>query len=416
MSAEQVLDNVMSQAVEAQAGDRPCPNVVEIRTESNHDELAALRAKVEEAESRYNAASDSHTSALAFGIPLLVVSFVILAANQEKLFSMAPNLPTTGFFGRIAILWTVAALLAAPIYYFVFRRGYIKAKEALWKEQQSYVDMRRSTEAGRAQYSREELFRLSSKVVRVFYGDEQRLAKASKWAEKAGNILDGTDTTATLSAVQSYLNSLNELVTREEREQNEENRWQNWAIAVMFLYVSILVASALLTNKTPSLLGAAAFGVPLSVILWGAAGSLAAILYRFYTEQGQIRFASEFRWLIARPIIGIIMGAVVYLALVSGLVLISTNGGGGAANSVVSADGTLASTGTRMEAFWIIAFLAGFSDKFYLGVIDLLVARTVRSQEIDSNTVITEKERIHDGSPIEQTGDKKHVQQPVAAV
>ncbi|MDT7806643.1 MAG: hypothetical protein QOJ70_456 [Acidobacteriota bacterium] len=414
LAEQQVLNEVMSQAVEAPANDAPCPTLGELQEGSNLEELAALRSNVAEAESRYAAASDSHTSALAYGIPALVVSFVALAAYQEKLFGLAPSLPTTGFYARIAILWIVVTLLASPIYYFVFRKSYITAKDDLWKEQQSYVAMRRSTEAGRRQYSREELFRLSSKAARVFFGDEQRFTVASKWAEKAGNILDGTDTTATLSAVQSYLNSLNELVTREEREQNEENRWQNWAIAVMFLYVSILVVSALFTNKSPKLLEAAVFGVPLSVILWGAAGSLAAILYRFYTEQGQIRFAAEFRWLIARPIIGIIMGAVVYLALISGMVLVSTNGAGAASGTPVSPDGIVPAPGIRMEAFWIIAFLAGFSDKFYLGVIDLLVARTVRSREIDSNTIITEKERIHDGSPVEQSDEKKTVTQAAA--
>jgi hypothetical protein len=48
------------------------------------------------------------------------------------------------------------------------------------------------------------------------------------------------------------------------------------------------------------------------------------------------------------------------------------------------------------EAFCIVAFLAGFSDKFYLGVIDLLVARTVKSEEVVQNIVVTQKERIPD--------------------
>lgn len=399
MSAEQVLDDVMRQAVESQAGDLPRP-VVPPREETAaaDTELTASRAKVKEAERRFEEASDSHTGALALGIPALVVSFVFLAANQERLFGMAPNLPLTGFYGRVAALWVIALLIAAPLYLFIFRRRYLKAKGTLEVEGREYVAMRNATEAGRAQYLREELFRLTSKVAVVFYGDQVRLRQASRWAEAAGNILDGTDKAATLSAAQSYLNSLNELVTREEREQSDENLWQKWAIAVMFLYVSLIVAAALLTNKRPELLRAAAFGVPLSVILWGASGSLAAILYRFYKEkeQGQIRFALEFRWLIARPIIGIIMGAVVYLALISGLVLIST-GGGAAADP--AAGGALAPSGVRMEAFWIIAFLAGFSDKFYLGVIDLLVARTVRRLEPDSNTVVEEKKRTPDAAP-----------------
>jgi len=378
MSAEQILDNVMSQVV------TPCPDNVDPidpQTESKPEELASHQVKITDAEKKFKAAADRHTAALAFGIPGLVLSFVLLATCQHHLFGQASSLPPVTFFWRIMILWTVATLIAAPIYYFVFRKGYSTAKDALLNEQQLYKGTRLSTQSGRIQFFREELFRLSSKATQVFYGDEKRFTLASRWAAKAGNVLDGTDTTAALSSVQSYLNSLDELVSREEREQNEETRWQKWAIAVMFLYVGGLVISALLTNKNPKLLEAEVFGVPLSVILWGAAGSLAAILYRFYTEQGQIRFAAEFRWLIARPIIGIIMGAVVYLALVSGLILVSPSEPAGVA-------------GERMKVFWIISFLAGFSDKFYLGVIDLLVARTVSSKEIDSNTVITQKERI----------------------
>lgn len=409
MSAEQVLDDVMRQAAESQAD---CPRVkgsAHPDAAADNGESVALRSRVEEAEHRFEVASDSHTGALAFGIPALVAAFVLLAANQEKLFGMSPGLPVSGFFGRVAILWVVALLLAAPFYYFIFRKRYIKEREAFEQARQGYVAMRNATEAGRVQYMREELFRLTSKVAVVFYNDQERLARASKWAEKASNILDGTDGGTPLSAAQSYLNSLNELVTREEREQTDETRWQKWAIAVMFLYVSIIVAAALLTNKNPALLKAGAFGVPLSVILWGAAGSLAAILYRFYKEQGQIRFAQEFRWLIARPIIGIIMGAVVYLALISGLVLISTSGGA-PADPAVSAEGAVTSSGVRMEAFWIIAFLAGFSDKFYLGVIDLLVARTVRTTEKDSNTFVEEKRRIPEAPA--PAPEKKQLPQP----
>lgn len=415
MSAEQVLDDVMRQAAEPRPYDPPCADGAGAQAASNDTELSSLRDGVKQAEARFDEVSDTHTRALALGIPALVVSFVLLAAKQEKLFAMAPSLPETGFYWRVAILWTVALMVAAPLYYFLFRRSYAKAKEMVDRAREQYFSVRSATEAGRAQYLREELFRLTSKVSVVFYGDQDRLGQASKFAEKAGAILHDADKAASLSAAQSYINSLNELVTREEREQADEDLWQKWAIAVMFLYVAIIVAAALLTNRQPELLKAAAFGVPLSVILWGAAGSLAAILYRFYKENGQgrqIRFTVEFRWLIARPIIGVIMGAVVYLALISGLVLISTSGGA-PADPAVSAEGAITSPGVRMEAFWIIAFLAGFSDKFYLGVIDLLVARTVSTKEPDSNTIVEEKKRIPESAP-EPPADKAALPQPSA--
>jgi hypothetical protein len=402
MSAEQVIDQILSQTVKCSdnfASESDAAAV--LPTESSPGELKDSRARIAAAENRFADAARSYTSARSFGVPVLLLSLALLAVYEPVIFSWANLQQQCSFWTGVVILWSGAAVSAASIFHYNFRRRYVKAKDGLLREQQSYMALRLSTEAGRRQYFREELFRLSSKAARVFFGDEQRFAVASVWVERAGNILDGTDKTSSLSVVQSFLNQLNELVAREEREQAEETKWQSSALAVMSLYVIVIVVSAVLTNNSPSLLGTRVFHVPLFVILWGAAGSLAAILYRFYTEQGQIRFASEFRWLIARPIIGIIMGAVVYLALFSGLILVSASGPAGGDDM-------------RREAFCIIAFLAGFSDKFYLGVIDLLVARTVRTQEIDSNTVITQSERIPDTSGADAQGDKKPVAQPAA--
>jgi hypothetical protein len=120
--------------------------------------------------------------------------------------------------------------------------------------------------------------------------------------------------------------------------------------------------------------------------MWGAAGSLAAILYRFYTEKGRVRFASEVRWLIARPIIGIIMGAVVYIALVSGLVLV-----GGIPSTTINQTSSGSTLVGRIEVYWVLAFLAGFSDKFYIGIIDLLVEKTIKTKENETKELKANK-------------------------
>jgi hypothetical protein len=105
--------------------------------------------------------------------------------------------------------------------------------------------------------------------------------------------------------------------------------------------------------------------------MWGAMGSLGAILYRFYTERGRVRLDLELRWLIARPIIGVIMGGLAYLAIVSGLALLNT---GNVPNPSTVTDDKLPQ---NLNVFWVLAFLAGFSDKFYVGFIKLLVGRTL---------------------------------------
>jgi hypothetical protein len=77
--------------------------------------------------------------------------------------------------------------------------------------------------------------------------------------------------------------------------------------------------------------------------------------------------SQEFRWLIARPIIGIIMGSIAYLGVVSGMLILSTSNG---------------TTGTvREEIVWLLAFLGGFSDRFFESVIAALLARVPVSAE-----------------------------------
>lgn len=61
------------------------------------------------------------------------------------------------------------------------------------------------------------------------------------------------------------------------------------------------------------------------------------------------------------------MGGMAYLAVNSGMLLLSTR----------SATDVAQQADARLEVFWILAFLAGFSDKFYEGVIDLLVGKAL---------------------------------------
>lgn len=89
--------------------------------------------------------------------------------------------------------------------------------------------------------------------------------------------------------------------------------------------------------------------LPVPVILWSVVGSVAAILYRF-TNAGDSELREPLRWLVARPLSGIIMGAVTYLIIKVGLITINADN---AANTL-----------NNSEVMYLIAFLAGFSDRF----------------------------------------------------
>ncbi len=75
------------------------------------------------------------------------------------------------------------------------------------------------------------------------------------------------------------------------------------------------------------------------------------------------------------------MSAVAYLAIRVGILIL---------NRTPTTDSATAAS--ELEVYWVIAFLAGFSDKFYLRIIDLLVGRTV-GEKADPNIPAEQKEK-----------------------
>ena len=313
-----------------------------------------------------------------------------LGRASESFFGATQSL---GFFGRIGVLWFLTlgvayALLVVPNS--IRQRAGASLEDDIKKIEEEILLIRTDTPGHQREYLEEEVRRLTNVTARVFLDNPERSALANQWREQAEDILrqvesyqnsDGwSGRVPDLSEAQSLISSINELILREENELREQRNWRSLAMGIMVVYIIGLVAIVLLTGAAQSNAIVPVFGIPISVILWGAMGSLAAILYKFYTERQRVRFDLEVRWLIARPIIGIIMGGVAYLGLVAGLVLLNTGSTSGAAGVNTS------TPPGRLEVYWIIAFLAGFSDKFYLRIINLLVEKTVGEDEDKNKT------------------------------
>lgn len=104
-------------------------------------------------------------------------------------------------------------------------------------------------------------------------------------------------------------------------------------------------------------------GIPTCVVFWSAVGSFASILYRF-TNSADREIQDPLRWLFSRPLLGIVMGTITYLVLKAGLLTITYQPSTGGA--------VLKETN---EIVWLIAFLAGFSDRFADGLLRSLVGK-----------------------------------------
>jgi hypothetical protein len=57
-------------------------------------------------------------------------------------------------------------------------------------------------------------------------------------------------------------------------------------------------------------------GIPMGVVIWSFIGSFAAMLTQFYQKPVH-EFGNTLKWVIIRPVLGVVMGAAVYLAFVS---------------------------------------------------------------------------------------------------
>ena len=183
--------------------------------------------------------------------------------------------------------------------------------------------------------------------------------------ESLASLLNPTaDLELALIRVEGEIRSVEGVVNKEIKLQEEDERINRDFPLIIIVYIALIVLAVILggmlgekMEKIPVI------GIPTSVLIWASIGSLAAILYRFYARQpGRMR--KEYRWLIARPIIGIIMGALMYLAVLAGYIVIGTSSG-----QLPPLDTT------HPEIFWIVAFLGGFSDKFFEAIIENLVGR-----------------------------------------
>jgi hypothetical protein len=113
--------------------------------------------------------------------------------------------------------------------------------------------------------------------------------------------------------------------------------------------------------------------VPWPVLIWSLIGSFASMIHQF-NQKPIADFGDAIKWLLTRPVQGMVLGAAFYLVVTSGLLLL-TGTAAGKAGVMVADDVILA-----------LAFLVGFSDRFADRVFSA-VARAVpgRSQTADGH-------------------------------
>jgi hypothetical protein len=153
------------------------------------------------------------------------------------------------------------------------------------------------------------------------------------------------------------------LVEEDDLQIRRINGWLQWyglGVAGFAIMLTLVAATVSYANhfdlvaasmaQTPILI------VPMAVLIWSFLGAVCATLYHFNIYPSS-ELSNFVKWLVTRPIVGLVFGAVTYFVLDSGLMAIRGN-----TDSINSS-----------AAVIVLCFLAAFSDRFALVVFKALI-------------------------------------------
>lgn len=124
---------------------------------------------------------------------------------------------------------------------------------------------------------------------------------------------------------------------------SQTSRW--YVLGLLLVLIGLLVSLSVVTwAQWDTYEQIVILGIPFPVLLWGAIGSGTAPLYR-YLRSTTDKIENPIKLLIIRPFIGMIMGAVIYLIISSGLLIF------GGTETVINP-----------QLLWLLAFVGGFSE------------------------------------------------------
>jgi hypothetical protein len=169
-----------------------------------------------------------------------------------------------------------------------------------------------------------------------------------------------------ISEVESSWKNLVALSRSEERLV-KRLRWVTGGIVLAFLAL-IVAAMALAPRRLSVNEPTPLLGIPPSVILWSFIGSFVALLMRFI--QRKFWEIDDFvKWFLTRSLVGLIMGAVLYLVVVSGFF---------AFGIIIGAPSSTLSTLPRPEIFWLLAFVGAANDKIAERILSAVTSSSIK--------------------------------------
>lgn len=203
--------------------------------------------------------------------------------------------------------------------------------------------------------------------------DLDDLQKKDNSEDSENNFVNALIQTISTSDKISFLS--NKIVALKHEDKDRKRRIQNYvltgmAITILFFAIGLFILYKMGVTWN-DIRGYPLLGIPLGVALWSFIGSFAAMLQQFY-QKPIYEFGNPLKWIIIRPVLGVLMGSAIYLAFSNGFGINVNVGNGGLS--------------------YMVAFFVGLSDSFSIEIINRIqgvLENSVKAPEEGVQTAAT---------------------------
>ncbi|WP_144863586.1 hypothetical protein [Hyella patelloides] len=226
-------------------------------------------------------------------------------------------------------------------------------------------------------------FNDSKSFIKHIHPNPQRLESVQECIDLVQNSIDSCkDKTEEIEKINClneadiYLSEIERLLNLEIKDKRQQKGLKIFNIVLIFIYTIGLILVMVHSYHNPDIQDKDIpfFDTPIWALVSGALGSLAAILYKFYTEKRKAAFGQELRWLLARPAIGIVMSIIAYHFFYAGAIFFGDFSGANSANSPNSDE-------INKGAALMFCFIVSFSDRALEAIIEKLIDTTTRQDD-----------------------------------
>jgi hypothetical protein len=239
-------------------------------------------------------------------------------------------------------------------------RGALQALQERYKKAEHTYEVTRGDSSSDFETRRSDLMErlgvIQSRILFEVY-DPALISRIAPFSvEQAVETLEAT-AVSSLSTINLNLDQIDSVLDRNQEARRKIEAARKLVVLMSTASIGVIAILCTFSSRLGLTSSSAVplLDIPITVILWSALGSIAAMLYRFNNPGAEL--SDPLRWSFTRPLTGIFMGIIAYLAIKVGMLV---------------AHPSIKGSVEQPQFLWLVSFLAGFSDRMSESVLKVL--------------------------------------------